>query len=102
MVPPGTLRVVGDRLGVDEAYVPPLDGSARSWSILQETLRSMPGLTPMASGGVTPGVGQAIGSGDTHYVTVEVDASRLRSGGEIETFIKMIPQLSRQKAGVHR
>lgn len=50
MVPPGTLRVVGDRMDVDEAYVP-LDGSARSWAILREALRRMPG--GMADGGVT-------------------------------------------------
>lgn len=55
MVPPGTLRVVGDRLDVDEAYIP-LDGSARSWAILREALRRM-GAEPMADGGVTARTG---------------------------------------------
>jgi phage-related minor tail protein len=42
MVPANTWRVVGDRGDVPEAYVP-LDGSARSWAILMEALRRMPG-----------------------------------------------------------
>lgn len=100
MVPPGTLRVVGDRLDVDEAYVP-LDGSARSWTILQEALRRMPGV-PMADGAVVPGAGPVTGGGDTYYVTVEVDVSKLRTVAEVESFVKMIPQLSRQKSGVRR
>ncbi len=51
MVPPNTWRVVGDRSDVDEMYAP-LDGSARSWAILREGLRRMPGVMPMAAGGV--------------------------------------------------
>lgn len=50
-VPPSTPRLVGDRLDVSEAYIP-MDGSARSWSILKEVLRTMPGAAPMGSGGV--------------------------------------------------
>lgn len=100
-VSPGTLRVVGDRLDVDEAYVP-LDGSARSWTILQEALRRMPGIAPMAAGGVAPGAGAAMGGGDTYYVTVEVDMSRLQTVAQVENFVRMIPQLSRQKSGVRR
>lgn len=50
-VPPNTWRVVGDRSDVPEAYIP-LDGSARSMAILMETIRRMPGLMPMADGGV--------------------------------------------------
>lgn len=42
VVPPNTWRVVGDRGDVDELFAP-LDGSARSWSILLEGLRRMPG-----------------------------------------------------------
>ncbi|QDH85765.1 tail tape measure protein [Brevibacterium phage 7C] len=51
MVPPNTWRVVGDRMDVDEAYVP-LDGSRRSWKILSEALQRMPGALPMANGGI--------------------------------------------------
>ena len=53
MVSPNTWRVVGDRGDVDEAYVP-LDGSARSWAIMFEAFRRMPGKAPelMAEGGV--------------------------------------------------
>nr|WP_306439967.1 phage tail tape measure protein [Brevibacterium sp. 91QC2O2] len=53
MVKPGTWRVVGDRMDVDEAYVP-LDGSPRSWKILMEALKRMPGAAGrfMARGGV--------------------------------------------------
>ena len=42
MVKPNTWRVVGDRMKDDEAYIP-LDGSPRSWSILLEALKRMPG-----------------------------------------------------------
>lgn len=51
MVPPNTWRVVGDRMDVDEAYVP-LDGSRRSWKILSEALTRMPGAIPFAKGGI--------------------------------------------------
>ncbi|WP_025780237.1 phage tail tape measure protein [Brevibacterium sp. VCM10] len=51
MVHPNTWRVVGDRMDVDEAYVP-LDGSRRSWKILAEALQRMPGTLPMAAGGI--------------------------------------------------
>lgn len=51
MVPPSTWRVVGDRSDVPELYAP-LDGSARSWALLMEGLRRMPGVMPMADGGV--------------------------------------------------
>lgn len=51
MVPPNTWRVVGDRMDVDEAYVP-LDGSRRSWKILAEALQRMPGTMPMAKGAI--------------------------------------------------
>lgn len=50
MVPPNTWRVVGDRSDVPEAFIP-LDGSARSISLLMETIRRMPGLG-MARGGI--------------------------------------------------
>ena len=50
MVQPNTWRVVGDRMDVDEAYIP-LDGSARSKSILLETMLRMPGMF-MAKGGI--------------------------------------------------
>ncbi|WP_432789238.1 phage tail tape measure protein [Brevibacterium sp. K11IcPPYGO002] len=50
MVPPNTWRLVGDRMDVDEAFIP-LDGSERSWKILAEAMQRMPGTMPMASGG---------------------------------------------------
>jgi hypothetical protein len=54
MVPPSTWRVVGDRSDVPELYAP-LDGSARSWALILEGLRRMPGSPPqlMADGGLT-------------------------------------------------
>lgn len=54
MVPPSTWRVVGDRGDVPELYAP-LDGSARSWALILEGLRRMPGTPPqlMAEGGIT-------------------------------------------------
>lgn len=57
MVPPGTWRVVGDRSDVPELFAP-LDGSARSWALLLEGFRRMPGSPPqmMAAGGITGGV----------------------------------------------
>lgn len=50
IVPPNSWRVVGDRSDVPEAFIP-LDGSARSISLLMETIRRMPGLG-MARGGI--------------------------------------------------
>ena len=54
MVPANTWRVVGDRGDVPELYAP-LDGSARSWALIMEGLRRMPGSPPMelmSAGGV--------------------------------------------------
>jgi hypothetical protein len=42
IVSPNTYRVVGDRGDVPELFAP-LDGSARSWALLMEGLRRMPG-----------------------------------------------------------
>ncbi|WP_062520013.1 phage tail tape measure protein [Demequina silvatica] len=50
-VAPGTMRVVGDRLDVEEAFIP-LDGSPRSIAILLETIRRMPNFRGMADGGI--------------------------------------------------
>ncbi|TFD09826.1 phage tail tape measure protein [Cryobacterium sp. TMT1-21] len=50
VVPPSTWRVVGDRGDVPESFIP-IDGSARSMSILYETMRRM-GVTPMGAGGI--------------------------------------------------
>ena len=50
MVKPDTWRVVGDRMDVDEAYIP-LDGSKRSKDILLETMLRMPGMF-MHDGGI--------------------------------------------------
>ncbi|SDH75577.1 phage tail tape measure protein [Agrococcus jejuensis] len=63
MVPANTWRVVGDRSDVAEAYIP-LDGSARSLSILLEAMRRF-GVQPMADGGVVvPTAPSSVGSGD--------------------------------------
>ena len=51
MVKPNTWRIVGDRMDVDEAFIP-LDGSRRSWKIMMEALTRMPGAMPMAKGGI--------------------------------------------------
>lgn len=51
MVAPNTWRIVGDRMDVDEAFIP-LDGSRRSWKIMMEALTRMPGAMPMAKGGI--------------------------------------------------
>lgn len=73
VVPPNTWRVVGDRSDVPELYAP-LDGSARSWSLLMEGLRRMPGAMPMADGavatpqGVRPGgAGLSVSIGDVSW-----------------------------------
>jgi len=52
MVPPSTWRIVGDRSDVPEAYIP-LDGSPRSIALLMEAFNRMPGMSPMAAGGVS-------------------------------------------------
>ena len=51
MVKPNTWRIVGDRMDVDEAFIP-LDGSKRSWKIMMEAISRMPGSMPMAAGGI--------------------------------------------------
>ncbi|WP_167197919.1 phage tail tape measure protein [Brevibacterium pigmentatum] len=51
MVKPNTWRIVGDRMDVDEAFIP-LDGSRRSWKIMMEAISRMPGAMPMAKGGI--------------------------------------------------
>lgn len=51
MVQPNTWRVVGDRGDVPEAYIP-LNGSSRSWEIMLEALRMMPGALPFYDGGI--------------------------------------------------
>ncbi|WP_291280007.1 peptidoglycan DD-metalloendopeptidase family protein [Galactobacter sp.] len=66
MVKPGDIRFAGDRSDVDEAWIP-LDGSKRSWKILSEALKRMPG-QGMAAGGVTTG-GKTAGKGVAATVT---------------------------------
>ena len=76
MVPPSTWRVVGDRTDVPELYAP-LDGSARSWALLMEGLRRMPGAPPlelMASGAVVGGAGGVVReAGTVVYQTVTLE-----------------------------
>lgn len=61
MVKPNTWRVVGDRMKDDEAYIP-LDGSPRSWSILLEALRLMPGTIPFHDGAIAQFAAGAVAS----------------------------------------
>jgi len=70
-VPANTWRIVGDRADVAEAYIP-LDGSARSREILMEAIRLMPGLGPMAQGGV-PGAGPVVASGLDSLVGLRIE-----------------------------
>lgn len=73
MVPPNTYRVVGDRSDVDELYAP-LDGSARSWSLLMEGFRRMPGSPPvMSAGDVTTTAPAAAGLREGQRLTLVVD-----------------------------
>ncbi|MFW7415775.1 phage tail tape measure protein [Demequina sp. SO4-18] len=75
VVPPGTLRVVGDRMDVDEAYIP-LDGSQRSLCILTEAMRRMPGVQGMAAGGINGGpAGSGIGRSDLAAFAREIVAA---------------------------
>lgn len=60
MVPADTWRVVGDRPDVSELYAP-LDGSARSWDLILEGIRRMPGRPPGGSGDAVRG-GLSIGT----------------------------------------
>ncbi|NLP82585.1 phage tail tape measure protein [Microbacterium sp. CFH 90308] len=55
MVPPNTWRVTGDRGDVDESFIP-VDGSARSWAILMETMQRMLSVSdgPGGTGGAPP------------------------------------------------
>lgn len=61
MVKPNTWRVVGDRMDVDEAYIP-LNGSKRSWSILTEALARMPGPVQFHDGGIAQFAAGAVAS----------------------------------------
>jgi hypothetical protein len=52
VVPPNTPRLIGDNLRVPEAFIP-LDGSRRSFQILQQAARTLGvGVIPMAEGGL--------------------------------------------------
>lgn len=75
MVPANTWRVVGDRSDVPELFAP-LDGSPRSWALLMEGLRRMPGTPPqlMAEGGIAGGHAQT-GRSVVVHVTVQTAAT---------------------------
>lgn len=73
MVKPNTWRIVGDRMDVDEAFIP-LDGSRRSWKILAEALQRMPGAIPMAKGGIASAQKQVDSANDRLR-----DARRMKS-----------------------
>jgi len=79
MVPPGTLRVVGDRLDVDEAYIP-MDRSPSSMALLIEAMRRM-GVMPMAQGGVS-GSPTVIPQSVTHKTTAPTVIERLYLSGD--------------------
>jgi len=77
MVPANTWRVIGDRAKGDEAFIP-IDGSARSWQILQETNRRM---SMFADGAVAQyGGGRASGQGGTviEFTYVAPENSQIR------------------------
>src|SRR5699024_2819808 len=83
MVKPNTWRVVGDRMDVDEAYIP-LNGSKRSWSILQETIARMPGPVQFHDGGIAQFAAGAVASAapaapaaDAEGAEGEVDSSAI-------------------------
>lgn len=63
MVKPNTWRVVGDRMQDDEAYIP-LDGSPRSWSILLEAIKLMPGTAAFHDGGIAQFAAGAVASAE--------------------------------------
>lgn len=87
MVPPGTWRVVGDRGDVTELYTP-LDGSARSWMLLLEGFRRMPGTPPqmMADGGLvgTTPASHAAPAPTIHIENHGVDAAELGARTEAQ------------------
>ena len=74
VVPPNTWRVVGDRMDVSEIFAP-LDGSARSWSIIAEGIRRMPGVMPMAEGGVLGPASAGVPSVSIGEIAPRVDLS---------------------------
>ncbi|MFN3948659.1 phage tail tape measure protein [Microbacterium sp.] len=74
VVPPRTYRVVGDRSDVAELFAP-LDGSPRSWSLLMEGFRRMPGVMPMAEGGIVGQVAAAVPSVNVGPIDARVDMS---------------------------
>lgn len=77
MVPQNTWRVVGDRSDVPELYAP-LDGSARSWALLLEGFRRMPGTPPlMAEGGLVGPLFERVRQRDvTVYQDVKITMPR--------------------------
>ncbi|MGO1320916.1 MAG: tape measure protein, partial [Galactobacter sp.] len=81
MVKPGEIRFAGDRSDVDEAWIP-LDGSSRSWKILQEAITRMPGQAKgMADGGVVstvePPTVESVTGPDTSELTGSWDTAML-------------------------
>ena len=92
MVSPNTWRIVGDRPDVDELYAP-LDGSARSWNLLMEGFRRMPGKPPelMATGGVTSPA-TVVPGGDVNVTVVN------KSGVALDDLIELrIEQAGRSR-----
>ena len=78
MVPPNTWRVVGDRSDVDEAYIP-IDGSRRSMSILDETIRRMSALAPYQMAFANGGIAQSPTYNPTPIINFAAPAN---AGGE--------------------
>lgn len=96
MVPPSTYRVVGDRHDVSELYAP-LDGSPRSWALLMEGLRRMPGTMPMADGGIVATSGAP---GTASVIVGDIDARVSMAPGEAELrelIIRVIQEFNRTR-----
>lgn len=96
MVPPGTERIVGDRMDVNEAFIP-LDGSPRSWEILMQALAMMPGGKRMADGGVL-GSGPSAG-GDTYYQFGDVIIGGDELPPEVREFFETLRERARRRKG---
>ena len=89
MVPANTWRVVGDRGDVPELYAP-LDGSARSWALILEGLRRMPGQPPqlMGDGGFSYDQARAASQANVAAPSVQVFIGDEEISGRVRVVVK--------------